>query len=58
MKAHIGQKQMYTKHEIRLLHSEKYNTLVHNDDDDDDTLNGKWDVARWQWLLCMYINTK
>jgi len=43
------------------------NTLHKGDDDEDDDsdnnnnsniFNCKWAVARWQWLLCMYINMK
>jgi hypothetical protein len=42
------------------LRSEKFD----DDDDDDDNNNNnnifdcKWAVARWQWLLCTYINMK
>jgi len=31
---------------------------LYYNDDDDDIFNCKWAVARWQWLLCMYIYMK
>jgi hypothetical protein len=46
------------------------NDVDHDDDDDDDDNNNnnnnnnnnifncQWAVARWQWLLCIYINVK
>ena len=42
-----------TKNSNNKLRSEKF--------DDNNNYNNnifKWAVARWQWLLCMYINMK
>jgi len=29
-----------------------------NNNNNNNTFNCKWALARWQWLLCMYINMK
>ena len=32
--------------------------LVNNNNNNNNIFHCKWAVARWQWLLCMYINMK
>ena len=29
-----------------------------NNDNDNKMFNWKWAIARWQWVLCVYINMK